>query len=141
MNYRKRILICVVFSLILWGLVYLLGFLLMKNNCGTNDLCPANFISFQIIQPLFFLLPFFAGIFVFLLLFSEKVFTVWKKFALVAIPLMVLIIIITPTECRSLFCFDKGRAAILIGILYAILSVLIIVISAIIFKIENKKHS
>lgn len=90
---------------------------------------------------LFILTPLFiSASLLFVIFFSERVFSVWKKFAFFAIPLMlvgILLIKVTPNECDMMFCVDRTFMIYFSGILYLILSILVTSISAIYFKIKK----
>ena len=70
------------------------------------------------------------------MIFSEKVFNIWKKFAIVATPLMIigiLLVKVNPVACGVLFCIDRTFMILLSGIIYSILSLLTLIISAVYF--------
>ncbi len=139
MNYRKKILILFGALLITSLLSYLYTQYIINCNHLNNYSCGTIF--FDELIPMFILTPLFiSASLLFIVFFSKKVFDVWKKFAVFAIPLMligILLIKVTPNECDLMFCVDRTFMIYFSGILYLILSVLIAVISAIYFKVKK----
>lgn len=68
-----------------------------------------------------------------ILLFTpERVFRAWKKFAVWAIPLGAILIIITPVQCGAALglCFDKEIVTWLVSGAYLLISMFIIAVAA-----------
>ena len=139
MNYRKKIVI----SFFVLSLGSILSYLYTLNIISCNHLnsysC-GGFIFNEFI-PMLILTPLsVVASLLFVLFFSERVFSVWKKFALFAIPLMligILLVKVTPDECDMMFCVNRTFMIYFSGILYLILSILVTFISAIYFKIKK----
>lgn len=140
MNYKKKILISLSALLIISLLSYL--YTLYIINCNHLNDYSCSTLFFDELIPMFVLTPLFISApLLFVIFFSERVFNVWKKFAIFAIPLMligILLIKVTPNECDMMFCVDRTFMIYFSGILYLILSILVTSISAIYFKIKNR---
>lgn len=138
MSYRKKIIILIILILII-PLISFLNLYFNKMIYCTSYSC-YNFLFLEEYIYLFFL-PFFIIVSsLFSLIFSERVNKIWQKFSFVFIPLMIIgifIIKVDPPEC-GFICIDRGAMTILLGSLYLILSFLILISSAIYFKIKSK---
>ena len=140
MEHRKKILIYAIGTLILWVLIYCLRLFFQTQPCqGTLETCLTYQLNLGFLGPLLILLPYLLGLFIFLFFFSKKVFVIWRNCSIVLLPLVLLVIGLTPVSCRGFICFDRGNIARGLSFLYALVSVLVIIISAIVFKVKEKK--
>lgn len=135
MNYRKKILI------LIGGLVCI-PILALISVYINNDLICNSYSCYDFLFGEKYIFYFFTPLFIsasllFALIFSERVFNVWKKFAMIAIPIMIigiLLVKVSPIACGVLICVDRTFMIFLSGIMYSILSILTLVISAMYFK-------
>jgi hypothetical protein len=144
MNHRKKIIVSFFLYAIVFGFAYII-WLYLKNHqivaCISLENCPEYNFYMSVLKPLLTFLPFITGILVLLLFFSEKVFTFWKKCALAMIVLMAVHVSLTPIFCSGYICFDKESVARGDSWFFGILSVAIIVISAVVYKIKLKNKT
>lgn len=142
MSHRKKILLLIGLLILISGAFYFYGIYIINCNLMNNYLCNSWF--FEELVSAFIAIPLFVSAsLLYLIIFSERVFNVWKKFAIVAIPLMILAIFITrvdPRECGVLLCVDRTFMIFFSGIVYLILSIITISFSAIYIKLK-KIHS
>ena len=135
MNYRKKIVVlfCLFLLITLLTFVYVIA----NNGIVCNSYSCFDFL-FNEKYVLFIFTPLFVSVsLLFVIFFSEQVFGIWKKFAMFAIPLMligILLIKVNPMECGVLICVNRTFMIFFSGILYLILSFLVTIISAIILK-------
>jgi|GEM_PF-6798821 len=139
MNYRKKIFILIITLLIISGLSYLYALYIIGCNHSSSYSCSTIF--FKQLNSTFVATPLFiSASLLFLVIFSEKVFNIWKKYAVVAIPLMLVGIFVTkvdPVACGILICTDRTFMIFFLGIVYTILSVLVTIISALYYKTKK----
>jgi hypothetical protein len=139
MNYRKKI-------LILFGGMICISILAISSAYFSNKLICNSYSCHDFLFGERYILFIFTPLFIsasllFQLIFSERVFNVWKKFAMVAIPLMIigiLLVKVDPIACGNLICVDRTFMIFLTGILYLVLSFLTTIISAIYFNSKIK---
>ncbi len=139
MNHRKKILIILGVFLLISLISYIYAMYIIGCNNSHTYSCSNMFfnelVSIFIGTPLFI-----SASLLFLVIFSERVFKVWKKFAVVAIPLMLIGILsveVSPVACGNLICVNRTFMIFFTGYIYLALSVLITLISALYF--HNKK--
>ena len=89
--------------------------------------------------------PFFY-IFIALLPFSlitypmhERVFRVWRNFALVLVPLIIFLVVITPDTSGSIVAFGKETVAMILSIVFSALSIAIICVTWTIEHFKKKR--
>lgn len=89
-------------------------------------------IPFAIYTPLFI-----SASLLFTLFFSERVFNIWKIFAFISIPLMIIGIFSKGvySPCGVLICTDRYFTIFFLGYLYLFISIIVVIISA----IRNKR--
>jgi len=140
MNYRKKILILLGILLIMSVFFYFYTLDIISCNKINNYTCSTwvfnELIPFLVYAPLFI-----SASLLFQLIFSERVFNVWKKFAMVATPLMIigiLLVKINPVSCGILICVNRTFMIFFTGVIYFILSFLTTSITAIYFSYKNK---
>ena len=140
MNHRKKIFILLVsfLAITLLTLVYIF----LKGDMVCDSYTCYDFL-FNGKRVLFIFTPLFiVASLLFVIFFSERVLNVWKKFAIIATPLMIigiLLVKIDPMACGVLLCVDRIFAVFLFGIIYTIISIFVTIISAICFWIKRKK--
>ena len=139
MNHRKKILIILGVFLLISFLSYVYAMYIIGCNNSHTYSCSNTFfnelISVFVATPLFI-----SASLLFLIIFSERVFKVWKKFAMVAIPLMLIGILsveVSPVACGNLICVNRTFMIFFTGYLYLILSVITTSISAIYFQYKS----
>ena len=139
MSYRKKILILIVSLLIISVIFYFYTLNIISCNKANDYTCSTwifnEMIPFFVYTPLFI-----SASLLFQLIFSERVFNVWKKFAFVAVPLMIigiLLVKVDPISCGILICVNRTLMIFLTGILYLILSFLTTLITAIYFSYKK----
>ena len=143
MNYRKKLIVFVLLSVALIGLGYVLIHSESFGICDTNNMVDCIFfLGFNFGEPLYFGLIPLIPILLFLLFFPKEVFTFWAKFAVVLIPIIILIIVSTPVECNAPLhlCFDKKSITRTLSEGFSILSFLLVVIKAILLK-KKSSHT
>ena len=135
MNYRKKILISIIILSIIIGSFYFYALNIISCNKINNYTCESwifdELIPFLVFTPLVISASLLLN-----LIFSEKVFNIWKKFAIAATPLMIigiLLVKVNPVACGVLFCIDRTFMIFLSGIIYSTLSLLTLMISAVYF--------
>jgi len=134
MNYKKNILKLLIFLILVSVISYFdfWSYIFCRGSYSCEDILLYKLNSFFIFTPLFIsvsLLPLF--------IFSGKVWGVWKKFALVAVPLMLVWIFATGSPaggCGNFICMNRTFVIFLSGGLFLILSIIISIIFAIKFK-------
>ncbi len=75
---------------------------------------------------IFFTLLIIASVFLVKLITRPEVFTAWKKFAIIYIPIAIVLIMAFPKSC-GFMCFDRELASIWFGAIYVIVSLIIII--------------
>ena len=139
MNYRKKILISIVVLLIISALFYFYTLNIINCNKINNYTC-SSWVFDELIPFLVFTPLFISASLLVTLIFSERVFNIWKKFAMVAIPLMIigiLLVKVNPVECGVLICVDRTFMILFSGILYLVLSVLTVIIPGLYFYFKK----
>lgn len=140
MNYRKKLFVLLGILLTISLLSYLYATYIIGCNHSHEYSCSTFF--FNELASVFVATPLFVSAsLLFALIFSERVFNVWKKFAMIAIPLMIigiLLVKVDPIACGNLICVDRTFMIFFTGILYLILSFITTIISAIYFNSKNK---
>lgn len=139
MNYRKKILILLGILLTMSVFFYFYTLNIIDCNKLNNYTC-STWIFNELIPLLVYTPLFISTSLLFQLIFSERVFNIWKKFAMVAIPLMIigiLLVKVDPIACGNLICIDRTFMIFLTGILYLIFSVLTTIITAIYFSYKK----
>ena len=138
MNYRKKILIIMSMLVIVLMLTIITAYLgndIVCNSYSCYDFLFGERYVFFTFVPLFI-----SASFLFQLIFSERVFNVWKKFVFVAIPLMMIGILsvkVDPIACGNLICIDRTFMIFFAGALYLAFSFLVTVITAIYFSYKK----
>ena len=127
MSHRKILGILLGISIL--GLITGLAFLYPEKIgvCSPDDRECIYPRAFSIGEPLTFGLIPFIPLLIILFFFSKEIFKTWGKFALVIIPLSIIVIISTPVSCHSILCFNKELMAWSLSILFLILSLIIII--------------
>ena len=127
MNHRK--ILGILLGLSLLGIVVGLIFLYPEKIgvCSPNDRECIYPRAFSIGEPLTFGFIPFIPLLIILFFFYKEIFKTWGKFALVIIPLSIIVIISTPVSCHSILCFNKELMAWSLSILFLILSLIIII--------------
>ncbi len=128
MGYKKQILIVVaITSLLIGGISLSTGFVLDRYEEEIIE--PIGIILLSILLsllPLFFL--------------KESVYLAWRKFAMVALPIVALLIFLSPAKAPGAFItlgFDREVAAMTFSALFLIISWLIILMKA----LKNRKSN
>ena len=140
MNYRKKTFIIITVLIIIAAVSYYYTLHIVDCNKLNNYTCSTWFfdelIPFSVITPLFI-----SASLLFIIFFSERIFNIWKKFAVFAVPIMLFLILITkqnPPECGGMFCINQTFVIFFTGILYLVVSILVTIISALIVNNNNK---
>lgn len=138
MNYKKKIYWVLVISAILILISLVLGLPENFGLCKKGDIsCVHNYIDNfnEIIQITFiFSIPVII-ISLVLLFLKEKAFKAWSKFAIIFIPISIILISITPSVKRTLIGFDREIITIGLAIIFFTVSLLIIVVNSARFKV------
>ena len=142
MNYRKKILILIGSMLLVSALSYF--YALNTINCNKiNDYTCSSWVFDNMIPFIVFTPLIISASLLFTLIFSERVFNVWRKFAIFAIPIMIigiLLVKVDPIACGNLICVDRTFMIFFTGILYSILSIIVIIVSAVYpYFLKNRK--
>ena len=134
MNYKKviQILLLVSFTSLLSGVI--LGLSEKIGICSVSDWKCIDKVS-AIAEPLFIISISFAAILVLLFFIPEKFFRAWQRFAIVYLPLSILLIILAPSLSRDpLLNIDKEYVTWATSISFFIISLGIILFQAIKYK-------
>lgn len=138
MNYRKKILILMIVMLFISILTIMIAFFRTDAICSSYScydfLYDERWIFF-IFTPLFIF-----GSLLFTVIFSERIFNIWKKFAVVTVPLMligILLVKVDPIACGNLICVNRTFMIFFAGILYLVLSILTVIISGLYFYFKK----
>jgi hypothetical protein len=111
--------------------------------CSGNDYNCINFWTFilghTIVLGLIPLIP----ILIILQFFRREVFVTWGKFAVVLVPVIVLMIYNTPVQCNAPLglCFDKKSITRFLSEGFAILSLIIILTKSFLIRRKEKSNS
>jgi len=127
MTDRKFIILLLIIGIVTAAVGFMLSDPISLEICRHNDISCDSAIGEGVGQPLMMGSVVFLIITFILLFTSQQVFNVWKKFALVFIPLGALAIIFTPITCHEFICFDKESVIWAVSGLYIAISLLIIV--------------
>ena len=128
MPYKKKIILLLALSVILFAVGYVLLHPEIFGLClPTSSGC--NYPNeFTYGQPIVVGMPFLIIIFLLLLFLSEPIFKAWSKFLLVFVPLSVLFIVFLPTFCgNSIICLTKLLSIKLLGAVFLVISLAIII--------------
>ena len=68
----------------------------------------------------------------------ERVFRAWRNFTLVWVPLTIFLVVITPDTSGSIVAFGKETTAMVLSIVFTVLSILIIVVSWLTYDFKKK---
>jgi len=129
MSYKKNILIYFIASiggtLIGWLLVWpdKMGFCANHISNGYYDYgCIDKFELIAI--PLLFVAGVSVPVLLILFLSSERIFSTWKKFAKIYLPIAILLIAVTPAQCDAPLgaCFDKELTTLWLSGIYLVVS-------------------
>ncbi len=140
MGHKKILIICLIFSFVIlglsyWGLDYYRG-----APCpGFLEDCSSYKLRMGAMKPLIIFLPFFSAVLLYVIFFSKKVFKLWAKCASVVLVFLILLVAGSPISCDGIVCVDKGVAARLAAGIFPVVSFFVITISAIVFKIRERK--
>jgi len=110
--------------------------------CSDDQNCiDSKFLIFNIAHPLVIGLIPLIPILVILFFFSREVFSTWKKFAIVLIPISIILITITPVYCDAPLnlCLDKKLSTWLYSIGFSILSLIIIIYKSVLILLARQK--
>lgn len=139
MNHKNKIYGILITSVIAISISLVLALPEKFGLCAKNDInCLHSYIDNfnEIIQVIFFLsIPVVIISFV-LLFLREQVFNAWSKFAVIFLPVAVILIIITPTTKKTIIDFDKESVTLLLASIFLITSLLIIFIKS--FKLRRE---
>lgn len=80
-------------------------------------------------------------IFLILIFLSKEIFKTWIKFAIVIVPICIFLISATPVQCMAPLglCFDKSRLTIFLSVIFAILSLIIIIYKSVRILLARRK--
>ena len=141
MNYRKKLLITLCILLVISVSSYLYATYII--GCNHRHAYSCSTFFFNELASVFIATPLFVSAsLLFTLIFSENVFKMWKKFAMITVPLMVigiLLVKVNPIACGNLICIDRTFMIFLTGIIYLILSFITTIISAVYFNSKMKQ--
>ena len=142
MNHRK--ILGILLGLSILGIV--VGFFIVYPEyfgiCGVDQNCiDSKFLIFNVAHPLVIGLIPLVPILVIMLFLSREVFETWKKFAIVLIPISVILITITPVYCDAPLnlCLDKKLITWLTSIGFSILSLIIIIYKSVRILLAGRK--
>lgn len=141
MSYRKILTASLFVSVLLLLLGFLFRYSAYFKLCSGNDYDCINFWTFNLGHPLVLGLIPLIPILIILQFFRREVFNTWGKFALVFIPIIILIITLTPVYCSAPLglCFDKKSITRFLSMDFAILSLIIIFTKS--FLIHRREKS
>ena len=140
MNYRKKILIILGVFLLISLISYVYAMYIIGCNKSNNYSC-STWVFNELIPLIVYTPLFISASLIFLIIFSERVFKIWKKFAMLAIPLMLIGILsveVSPVACGNLICVNRTFMIFFTGYLYLVLSILATIISAVYLKSKSK---
>ena len=100
--------------------------------CGLDRACFSNYPTFSIGEPLAYSMTVLSIVLMILLFVSEQAFNAWKKFAIWAIPIGVILLWLAPTSTPgglgiSFFNYTKESASWGVSLLFFIISMSILV--------------
>lgn len=111
--------------------------------CVNNQDCmDSEFLIFNIAHPLVLgLIPLLPILFI-LLFLPKEIFKTWKKFAIVLIPISIILITITPIQCSAPLgmCFDKKLITRFLSITFSIISLIIIIYKSVRILLMRRKQ-
>lgn len=142
MSYKKILIILLLLSIILLVSGYIIVFPENYGVCVKGDYAciypNANVIG----EPLFFGLIPLIPILIILQFFRREVVVAWAKFAVVLMPVIILMIYNTPVQCSAPLglCFDKKSITRFLSEGFAILSLIIIFTKAFLLGRREKKR-
>jgi len=141
MNHRK--ILGILLGLSLLGLGAGLAFFPGNYSfCRTFQSCSdSDFLILNVGHPLVVgLIPFIFILFL-LFFFSKNIFNTWKKFAIVLIPISIILITITPVYCDAPLnlCFNKILTTRFTSIGFAIISLIIIIYKSVRILLAKRK--
>ena len=116
-----------------------------SNSKYSYNQVPSNYCSYigaeNIGQPIMIWSFLLFIVFVTLIFLSKEVFSTWKKFAIVIIPLSIIAIIATPISCQGIMCYNKETTTLILGIGFAILSLIIIIYKSVRMFLARRKSA
>lgn len=80
-------------------------------------------------------------LFLILIFLSKEIFKTWIKFAIIVVPISVVLISGTPIQCSAPLglCFDKSRLTIFLSVIFAIISLIIIIYKSVRILLARRK--
>lgn len=126
MNYKKEITITLLLSLLIFGAIAAWGFLTEFKACTEYPLSLGRCVEisifpdkFQAISLILLTLILSATPTLFL---KEPIYKTWRLFALIAIPVMLIAIFLTPVHARSMLGIDRESVTLLVSALFILTS-------------------
>lgn len=127
MNYKKKKLLTLFVSVL--GLIA--AFILTSPNtvglCSSGDIFCFDPYDELIGQPLGIFSVCVFVISLILLIVHDQIFETWSKFSLIVLPILVILIAVTPAVKSNPISFDKEMTTLSLAAVYFILSILIII--------------
>ena len=143
MNYRK--ILGILLGLSLLGLGVGLSFFPGNYSfCHVLQSCSdSSFLILNVGHPLVVGLIPFVFVLIILFFFSREVFSTWKKFAIVLIPISIILITITPVYCDAPLnlCLNKILVTRFTSIGFSILSLIIIIYKSVRILLAKRKSA
>ncbi len=136
MSHRKIISILLSLSGIILVIGLVFRYSVDSKLCLENDYNCIDFWTFSLGHPIVLGLIPFVPILILLLFFPKEVFKTWSRFAIVLIPIIIGLIVITPIQCDAPLglCFDKKSITWFLSESFAVISIIIIIIKAILVR-------
>lgn len=138
MNYRKKILVLILILILIP--IFTIINVYFNHDITCNSYSCYDFLFGEKYVFYFFTPLFISASLLLTLIFSEKIFKIWRKFAIVAVPIMIISILlvkVSPLACGNLICIDRTFMIFLSGIVYSIISLLVLIISSLYFYFQK----
>lgn len=131
MRHKKTLILLSVVTLMILGVSFYLGDPVHNNLCRLHDVTCNSLYSEAIAQPMFFFSLAFLIICFVLFFVREEVYKSWRRFAIWAIPIGIIILWIAPTSTPGTWLgggdFTKETASWGVSILFLAISLFIII--------------
>lgn len=133
MNHKIKIISFLVSTILLSGVGYVLSQAASFGICPDHAWENCRMPLIEIGEPLFIIFGALSLILLLLVFLAENVFLAWKRLLLWTLPVVAILIIITPAQCHAPLnlCFERERVSMLLATLILIISLLIILIKSI----------
>ncbi len=135
---RKKLIIYLISSIMLVAIILFYANRDYIGICPPYDVdgggCFDNLTS--VLVPVLFALLIAISVLIVKLIVQSSVFTAWKKFAVVYLPVAALLIALSPRSC-GFMCFDREMTTTWMGAMYVIISLIIIIVKSI--KLRKQK--